>query len=99
MLDAAGRPRRLIPGLAERDRLVLLALVATGLRRSELIALDWADLDLDSERPSLLVRRGKGGSHADSPLCRRSRAISHGSARNGGRVRTAPSSADSGADA
>jgi len=33
--------------LAERDRLVLLVLVATGLRRSELIALDWADLELE----------------------------------------------------
>src|SRR5439155_25815669 len=39
LLAAASRPRRPIPGLAERDRLVLLALVATGLRRSELIAL------------------------------------------------------------
>jgi integrase len=48
-------------GLAERDRLVLLTLVQTGLRRAELIALDWADLDLESARPSLLVRHGKGG--------------------------------------
>ncbi len=55
-------------GLAERDRLVLLALVTTGLRRSELIALDWADLELDGSRPSLLVRAGKGGRPRRQPL-------------------------------
>jgi integrase/recombinase XerC len=68
LLDAAGRPRRHIPGLAARDRLVLLALVTTGLRRSELLALDWGDLDLDSPRPSLLVRRGKGGKPRRQPI-------------------------------
>lgn len=68
LLEAAGKPRRAIPGLAERDRLVLLALVATGLRRSELLALDWADLDLESARPSLLVRCGKGGKPRRQPI-------------------------------
>ena len=74
LLEAAGRPHRTLPGLAERDRLVLLALVATGLRRSELLALDWADLDLDSARPSLLVRCGKGGKPRRQPL---SPALAH----------------------
>src|SRR5207237_655712 len=37
-----------------------LALVTTSLRRSELCALDWRDLDLDGREPTLLVRRGKG---------------------------------------
>jgi integrase-like protein len=60
LLDAAGRPERNLPGLAERDRLALLALVTTGLRRSELCALEWRDLELDRRRRSLLVRRGKG---------------------------------------
>src|SRR5205807_3494995 len=68
LLEAAGKPRRRRPGLVERDRLVLLALVTTGLRRSELVALDWADLDLDSDRPSLLVRCGKGGKPRRQPL-------------------------------
>jgi len=68
LLEAAGRPRRALPGLAERDRLVLLALVATGLRRSELLALDWGDLDLDGASPSLLVRCGKGGTPRRQPL-------------------------------
>lgn len=68
LLEAAARPRRKQPGLAERDRLVLIALVATGLRRSELLALDWRDLELDSERPSLLVRCGKGGKPRRQPL-------------------------------
>ena len=68
LLVAAEHPPRRRQGLAERDRLVLLALVQTSLRRSELIALDWCDLDLESERPSLLVRRGKGAKPRRQPL-------------------------------
>lgn len=68
MLAAAAQPRRRHTGIVERDQLVLLALVTTGLRRSELIALDWHDLDLDGPRPSLLVRRGKGGKPRRQPL-------------------------------
>lgn len=68
LLEAASNPSSPRPGLAERDRLVLLALVTTGLRRSELIALDWRDLDLDVPRPSLLVRRGKGGKPRPQPI-------------------------------
>jgi integrase len=71
MLHAAGHPPRRRPGLAERDQLVLLTLAMTGLRRSELIALDWGDVTLDGPRPSLLVRYGKGGSRAGSH-CRHS---------------------------
>jgi Phage integrase family len=62
---AVCRPRS---RLAERDRLVLLTLGMTGLRRSELIALDWGDVTLDGPRPSLLVRRGKGGKPRRQPL-------------------------------
>jgi integrase/recombinase XerC len=68
LLDAAGRPERNLPGLAERDRLALLALVTTGLRRSELCALEWRDLELDGRRRSLLVRSGKGGKPRRQPL-------------------------------
>jgi site-specific recombinase XerD len=68
LLHAAGRPSRRRPGLAERDQLVLLTLVTTGLRRSELIALDWRDLTIDGPRPSLLVRAGKGGRPRRQPL-------------------------------
>jgi site-specific recombinase XerD len=68
MLHAAANPKRARPGIAERDRLVLLTLAMTGLRRSELIALDWSDVTLDGERPSLLVRRGKGGKPRRQPL-------------------------------
>ena len=68
LLDAAGRPERNLPGLAERDQLVLLTLVLTGLRRSELCALDWRDLDLDGRKPSLLVRSGKGRKPRRQPL-------------------------------
>ena len=68
LLDAAGRPERNLPGLAERDRLVLLALVTTGLRRSELCALEWRDLELDGRKRSLLVRHGKGAKSRRQPL-------------------------------
>ncbi len=68
LLDAAGHPERNLPGLAERDQLVLLTLVLTGLRRSELCALDWRDLDPDGRKPSLLVRSGKGGKPRRQPI-------------------------------
>ncbi len=68
LLDAAGRPERNLPGLIERDRLALLALVTTGLRRSELCALEWRDLELDGRRRSLLVRSGKGGKPRRQPV-------------------------------
>ncbi len=68
MLEAAGRPLRHHSGIVERDRLVLLALVTTGLRRSELISLDWRDLSLDDPQPSLLVRHGKGDKPRRQPL-------------------------------
>jgi integrase len=45
-----------------------LTLAMTGLRRSELIALDWGDVTLDGGRPSLLSRRGKGGKPRRQPL-------------------------------
>jgi len=68
LLDAAGRPERNLPGLADRDQLVLLALVTTGLRRSELCALEWRDLELGRRDPSLLVRCGKGSKSRRQPL-------------------------------
>lgn len=68
LLDSAGHPERNLPGLAERDRLVLLALVTTGLRRSELCALEWRDLELEGRERSLLVRCGKGGKPRRQPL-------------------------------
>jgi site-specific recombinase XerD len=68
LVAAARRLVSRLPGLAERDRLVVLALGLTGLRRSELVALDWRDLSLDTSKPSLLVRRGKGGKPRRQPL-------------------------------
>jgi integrase/recombinase XerC len=68
LMAAAGEPTRLYRGLVERDRLVLLALVLAGLRRSELIALDWGDVDLEGPSPSLIVRCGKGGRPRRQPL-------------------------------
>ncbi|MGH3031854.1 MAG: tyrosine-type recombinase/integrase [Gaiellaceae bacterium] len=54
--------------LAERDQLVLLALVTTGLRRSELCALEWRDLELDGRKRSLLVRHGKSDKSRSQPI-------------------------------
>lgn len=68
LLAAAACPHRRLPGLAERDRLVLLALGLTGLRRSELVALNWRDLSIDGPKTSLLVRRGKGGKPRRQPI-------------------------------
>ncbi len=68
LLQAAEDPQRRKPGLVQRDRLVLMALVLTGLRRSELIAVCWRDVNLDGPRPSLLVARGKGGKPRRQPL-------------------------------
>jgi integrase/recombinase XerC len=68
LLDAAGKPARNLPGLAGRDQLVLLALVTTGLRRSELCALEWRDLELDGRKKSLLVRHGKGDRPRSQPI-------------------------------
>jgi len=68
LLEAAENPRRRRPGLVQRDRLVLMALVLTGLRRSELIAVQWRDVSLEDDRPSLLVRQGKGGKPRRQPL-------------------------------
>lgn len=68
LLEAAESPLRQRQGLAARDRLVLIALVTTGLRRAELIALNWSDLDLDGPRPSALVRHGKGDKPRRQPI-------------------------------
>jgi site-specific recombinase XerD len=68
ILAAAEHPQRHKPGLVERDRLVLIALVLTGLRRSELIAVRWRDVVLDGPYPSLLVARGKGGRPRRQPV-------------------------------
>jgi integrase len=68
MLAGAERPLRDIPGLAERDRLVLIALVLTGMTHRELITVRWADVDLDERCPALHIRRGKRTRRRRIPL-------------------------------
>src|SRR5262249_61777058 len=58
LLVAAANPPRCRDGLAERDRLVLLTLVQTGLRRAELVALHRSRLAPGGARPPPLVRPG-----------------------------------------
>ena len=48
-----------LPGLSVRDRAILQTLVHTGLRASELVALNRGDVD--GAAGVLVVRRGKGG--------------------------------------
>ena len=53
-------------GKAERDRLLLALMAYGGLRRSELLGLDWDDVDLS--RRLLRVRRAKGGRQRTIPI-------------------------------
>src|SRR4051812_4324843 len=50
----------------ERDRLLLALMAYGGLRRSELLGLDWDDVDLS--RRLLKVRRAKGGRQRTIPI-------------------------------
>jgi integrase/recombinase XerC len=53
-------------GKRERDRLMLALFAYAGLRRSELLGLDWDDVDL--ERRLLHVRKAKGGRQRVVPI-------------------------------
>jgi site-specific recombinase XerD len=57
---------RHFPGKPERDRLLLALMAYAGLRRSELLGLDWDDVDLS--RRSLRVRKAKGGRQRTIPI-------------------------------
>ena len=69
LLDATERDdvwKRKHDGKRERDRLLLALFAYAGLRRSELLGLDWQDVDL--ERRLLKVRRAKGGRQRNVPI-------------------------------
>jgi site-specific recombinase XerD len=53
-------------GKRERDRLLLALFAYAGLRRAELLGLDWADVDL--ARRLIRVRRAKGGRMRAVPI-------------------------------
>jgi site-specific recombinase XerD len=57
---------RHFPGKPERDRLLLALMAYGGLRRAELVGLDWDDVDLS--RRLLRVRRAKGGRQRTIPI-------------------------------
>ena len=69
LLDATERAdvwKRKHDGKRERDRLLLALFAYAGLRRSELLGLDWTDVDL--ERRLLKVRKAKGGRQRIVPI-------------------------------
>lgn len=69
LLDAPARPdvwQRQHAGKVERDRLALALFAYSGLRRAELLALDWDDIDLD--RRLIRVRKAKGGRQRVVPI-------------------------------
>jgi hypothetical protein len=86
MLAGAERPERNRPGLVQRDRLVLLALVFTGLRRSELIAVRWSRSPSrrDTHRCSCPAAREEG---YDPNRSRRSSSQSSSAGRQSGSPR------------
>jgi site-specific recombinase XerD len=53
-------------GKPERDRLLLALMAYGGLRRSELLGLDWDDVDLS--RRLLRIRKAKGGRQRTIPI-------------------------------
>jgi integrase/recombinase XerC len=53
-------------GKPERDRLLLALMAYAGLRRSELLGLDWDDVDLS--RRLLRIRKAKGGRQRMVPI-------------------------------
>jgi integrase len=62
LLDVPAREgvwTRVHAGKVQRDRLLLALFAYGGLRRSELLGLDWDDVDLD--RRLIRVRKAKGG--------------------------------------
>ena len=57
------------PGLRERrDDAILRLMFTTGMRAGEVVALHTDDLDLRSDPPTAVVRRGKGGRGRVVPL-------------------------------
>jgi site-specific recombinase XerD len=58
-----------LPGLSERDQAILEVLVCTGLRASELLALNFEDIRADC----ILVRAGKGGRQRFVPFAKRAK--------------------------
>jgi site-specific recombinase XerD len=57
---------RHFPGKSERDRLLLALMAYGGLRRGEVVGLDWDDVDLS--RRLLRIRKAKGGQQRTIPI-------------------------------
>ena len=62
LLDALAAHRH------QKARTLALIMWRTGLRISEALALEWRDLDMTSDHPTLIVRRSKSGRARTVPL-------------------------------
>jgi site-specific recombinase XerD len=74
---------RHFPSKPERDRLLLALMAYGGLRRAELVGLDWDDVDLS--RRLLRIRKAKADSNGRSRSTLRSRRSSPSTTRPAGR--------------
>lgn len=52
----------------KRDYAILMTLLMTGIRVSELVALDLSDIDVSDRKGSLVIRSGKGNKERTLPL-------------------------------
>lgn len=77
------RLRRVVYRVGDaRDIAIVEVLLGTGLRVSELLSLQWGDLQLNARAGRLIVRRGKGGVTRQVPLRREvCQALRHGHRR------------------
>lgn len=53
---------------SQRDYAVILLLLNTGLRVSELCSLEWGDIEISPRKGKLYIRNGKGGVYREVPL-------------------------------
>jgi integrase/recombinase XerD len=76
--------RQVLAVCKPRDKALVMLLCDSGLRRAEALALRWEDIDFD--RGSILVRRGKGGKARVAPIGHTARRALHRLPRHEGRI-------------
>ena len=54
---------------SRRNYAIITLLLNTGIRLSELVSLDWDDVDISNRKGTLRIRNGKGKMERTIPLC------------------------------